>query len=189
LSKEHAHRELPCPGAADLERLAEKAARIRFVLTDVDGVLTSAHLFYGGGTPHLRGFSTRDGAAMNWLADSGIPVGFLSALDAPSTRERAKDLRVEEVLLGSGHKLPSFLSLCERRGLRPNEIAYLGDDLHDLPVLRQAGLSACPHDAAQEVLETCDWVVPRQGGAGAFRAVAELILKVQGHWEGILLRY
>jgi len=166
-----------------------RAGRIRLVLTDVDGVLTSSHLFYGVEGSHLRGFSPRDGAAMNWLAQSGIPVGFISALDAPSTRARARDLGVEELHLGSGEKLPIFQSILERRGLAAQEVAYLGDDLHDLPILLRAGLSVCPVDAAPEVRAACHWAVPLRGGEGVFRAAGELILKAQGFWEGIVARY
>jgi 3-deoxy-D-manno-octulosonate 8-phosphate phosphatase (KDO 8-P phosphatase) len=172
-----------------LNRLGDRARKIRLVLTDVDGVLTSSHLLYGHEGLHLRAFSTKDGAAMNWLPEHGIPVGFISALDAPSTRQRARDLKVEEVHLGSGQKLSIFLEICHRRGLEPDSVAYLGDDLHDLPVLRRAGLSICPEDAVPEVLRACHWVVPRNGGEGVFRAAGELILKAQGHWQTILARY
>lgn len=169
--------------------LRDRAGRIRLVLTDVDGVLTSSHLYYGHEGRHLRGFSTRDGAAMNWLAQSGIPVGFISALDAPSTRDRARDLGVAELHLGSGEKLPIFQSILGRRGLAAQEVAYLGDDLHDLPILLRAGLSVCPEDAAPEVQAACHWTAPLKGGEGVFRAAGELILKAQGLWEGILARY
>ena len=169
--------------------LAARARMIRLVLTDVDGVLTSSHLYYGIDGIHLRGFSTRDGAAIGWLGQSGIPVGFISALDAPSTRARARDLNVEELHLGSGDKGPVLQSILARRGLEPAQVAYLGDDLHDLPVLRRVGLAACPMDAAPEVREVCHWAVPLRGGEGVFRAVAECVLQAQGLWEGILARY
>ena len=166
-----------------------RAREIKLVLTDVDGVLTSSHLFYGMEGIHLRAFSTRDGAAMNWLAASGIPVGFISALDAPSTRARARDLGVAELHLGSGEKWPIFQAILERRGLKAEEVAYLGDDLHDLPILLRAGLSACPMDAAREVQAACHWTVPLKGGEGVFREVGEAILKAQGLWATVLAQY
>lgn len=169
--------------------LADRARRIRLVLTDIDGVLTSSHLFYGLEGAHLRGFSTRDGAGINWLVQSGLPVGFISALDAPSSRARARDLNVAEVHLGSGDKLPVLQSILARRGLDPMEVAYLGDDLHDLPVLRRVGLAACPLDAAPEVQAACHWTVPLRGGEGVLRAVAECVLKAQGLWAAVLARY
>jgi len=157
--------------------LEARARLIRLVLTDVDGVLTSSHLFYGHEGIHLRGFSTRDGAGIHWLVQSGIPVGFISALDAPSTRARARDLGVAELHLGSGDKGPVLQAILARRGLEPAQVAYLGDDLHDLPVLRRVGLAAC------------HWTVPLRGGDGVFRAVAECVLKAQGLWEAVLARY
>lgn len=169
--------------------LAARARLIRLVLTDVDGVLTSSHLFYGHEGIHLRGFSTRDGAGIHWLVQSGIPVGFISALDAPSTRARARDLGVEELHLGSGDKGPVLQSILARRGLQPAQVAYLGDDLHDLPVLLRAGLACCPEDAAPEVRAACHWIVPLRGGEGVFRAVAECVLKAQGLWDAVLARY
>lgn len=173
------------PGAS----IRARAAAIKLVLTDVDGVLTSSHLFYGIEGIHLRAFSTRDGAAIQWLARRGIPVGFISALDAPSTRARARDLGVEEVHLGGGEKLPIFLSILERRGLAPTEVAYLGDDLMDLPVLRRVGLSVCPMDAPPEVRDACHWTVPLRGGEGVFRAAGECILKARGLWASVLEGY
>jgi 3-deoxy-D-manno-octulosonate 8-phosphate phosphatase (KDO 8-P phosphatase) len=80
-------------------------------------------------------------------------------------------------------------SILLRRGLEASQVAYLGDDLHDLPVLRRVGLAACPMDAAPEVQAACHWTVPLRGGEGVFRAVAECVLKAQGLWEGVLARY
>lgn len=178
-----------CPDESVLGLLRERARKIRMVLTDVDGVLTSSHLYYGHEGMHLRAFSTRDGAGINWLVQAGIPVGFISALDAPSTRQRARDLNVEELHLGSGEKLPILEEICVRRGLAIDEVAYLGDDLHDLPLLNRVGLSICPMDAAPELRDRCHWTVPLRGGEGVFRAAAELILKSQERWETILTRY
>lgn len=178
-----------CPDEEVIEALGDRARKIRIVLTDVDGVLTSSHLFYGHEGVNLRAFSTRDGAGMNWLNQSGIPVGFISALDAPATRQRALDLRVEEVHLGSGDKLPVLKEICERRRLSFEQVAYLGDDLHDWPLLGRVGLAVCPQDAASELHKICHWCVPLRGGDGVFRAVSELVLKSQGHWASIVERY
>jgi 3-deoxy-D-manno-octulosonate 8-phosphate phosphatase (KDO 8-P phosphatase) len=182
-------RQAPCPSEEVLASLREQAGKIRLVLTDVDGVLTSSHLWYGHEGVQLRGFSTRDGAGINWLTQSGIPVGFISALDAPSTRQRARDLKVAELHLGPGAKLPMVQAIAARRGLALDQVAYLGDDLHDLPVLRRVGLSVCPMDAAREVRAACHWTVPLRGGEGVFRAAAELILRSRDRWASILADY
>lgn len=171
------------------DRSCLSAQRVRLVLTDVDGVLTSSQVIYDALGARHRAFSTRDGAAIQWLAQCGIPVGFISALDDASTRKRGQDLGVEELHLGVRDKLATFHALLQRRGLQPEEVAYFGDDLLDLPVLLSVGLSACPADAAAEVQVACGWVLPQKGGEGFFRAAAEGILKAQGRWEGILARY
>jgi len=173
----------PCPEAIG------RAHRVRLVLTDVDGVLTSSHVIYDGeGTRH-RAFSTRDGAAIQWLAQCGIPVGFISALDDASTRRRAEDLGVAEPHLGIKDKGAVLRELLRRHGLGAEEVAYLGDDLLDLPVLLRVGFSACPADAAEEVRGACTLVTQAKGGEGCFREAATFILKAQGRWAGILAHY
>ncbi len=166
-----------------------QARRIRLVLTDVDGILTSSQLIYDSEGAHLRAFSTRDGAAMQWLAQSGIPVGFISALNDPSTRKRGEDLGIEELHLGPQNKLATLRSILERLNLKPENVAYFGDDLVDLPVLMVVGLSACPSDAAAEVQKACSLVLLQKGGEGFFRAAAEFILKSHGQWGAIVARY
>ena len=164
------------------------ARKIRMVLSDVDGVLTSSHVIYDDRGARLRAFSTRDGAAIQWLGKSGIPVGFISALDDPSTRRRGEDLGVAELHLGVHDKLQVLHSIMDRRGLKPDEVAYFGDDLLDFPVLRSVGFACCPADAAPELAASC-LVLPHRGGEGFFRAAAEVILKGQGYWDSILLGF
>jgi len=174
---------------AGLPESWEKAAqKIKMVLTDVDGVLTSSHVIYDDRGVRLRAFSTRDGAAIQWLSRSGIPVGFISALDDPSTRRRGEDLGVEELHLGVHDKLQVLQGILDRRGLDPSEVAYFGDDLLDFPVLRLVGLPVCPADAAPELQAKC-LTLSQRGGDGFFRAAAEAVLKAQGRWDRILAAY
>ena len=181
---------LPGPPGPVTEGIAVEAARrVRLVLTDVDGVLTSSHLIYDVHGAHLRAFSTRDGAAIQWLSQSGIPVGFISALDDASTRRRGEELGVQELHLGPQDKLATFHSILGRHRLNPEEIAYLGDDLVDLPVILAVGFSACPADAAQEVQSASTLVMRQKGGEGCFRAAAEFILQAQGRWAPLVSRY
>ena len=180
----------PALVAPDLTQNAMRRAKsVRLVLTDVDGVLTNSQVIYDVHGARLRAFSTRDGAAIQWLAQSGIPVGFISALDDASTRKRGEDLGVLELHLGSQDKLATLLGILARLGLRPEEVAYFGDDLVDLPVLMSVGFSACPSDAAPEVRAACGLVLAEQGGEGFFRAATEFILKAQDKWGTILARY
>jgi 3-deoxy-D-manno-octulosonate 8-phosphate phosphatase (KDO 8-P phosphatase) len=131
----------------------------------------------------------RDGAAIKWLQRAGIPVAFISGLDAGATRHRALDLGVEDCFAGFLEKKPILDQLCAKYGLTYDQVAHLGDDLPDLPLLRRVGLACCPSDAAPEVKAACHWVMDLPGGHGLLRAVAERILKVQGHWAGLVGRY
>jgi 3-deoxy-D-manno-octulosonate 8-phosphate phosphatase (KDO 8-P phosphatase) len=185
-NKKHTSRDAKCASAP---KWMDAAREVRLVMTDVDGILTSSHVIYDDRGVRLRAFSTRDGAAIQWLAQSGIPVGFISALDDPSTRRRGQDLGVDELHLGPQDKLATLRSILARRGITPRETAYFGDDLQDLPVMREVGFAACPSDAAQEVRDACALVLPQAGGECFFRAVAECILKAQGHWNRIVSKY
>jgi 3-deoxy-D-manno-octulosonate 8-phosphate phosphatase (KDO 8-P phosphatase) len=168
--------------------LDERLAGIRLVCTDVDGVLTTGDLHYGEGA-HGKVFNVRDGAAIKWLQRAGIPVAFISGLASPATLRRAGDLQVEDCFAGRLDKAPLLGQLCAKYGLGPDQVAHLGDDLADLPLLTRVGLACCPRDAVPEVLAACHWVVPVDGGRGVLRAVAEAILKAQGHWAGVVAGY
>lgn len=169
--------------------LNARLARIRLLCTDVDGVLTTGHLHYGLESAHTKAFHVRDGAAIKWLQASGVTVAFISGLATPATRLRAMDLGIEDCYMGRLEKLPVLEQLRAKYGLELDQIAHLGDDLHDLPLLRRVGLAACPEDAVDEVKAACHWVVPTQGGRGVLRSVGEAILKAQGKWDGILAKY
>ena len=172
-----------------MKTLEERIRAIRLVCTDVDGVLTTGELHYGDGATHHKTFNVRDGAGIKWLQRAGIPVAFISGLHSPATLQRARDLQVEDCVAGPLEKKPVLDQLCAKYGLRPDQVAHLGDDLADLPLLNCVGLACCPQDAVEEVRAACHWVVPAPGGQGVLRAVAERILKVQGHWDAILASY
>ena len=169
--------------------LEERARAIRLVCTDVDGVLTTGALQYGAEPGHTKVFNVRDGAGIKWLQRFGIPVAFISGLDSPATRHRAADLKVEDCFVGRLAKKPILDQLCAKYDLAPEQVAYLGDDLLDLSLLRAVGLACCPADAVAEVLAVAHWTVPVAGGRGVLRPVAELILKAQRHWDAVLDSY
>ena len=166
-----------------------RARAIRLVCTDVDGVLTTGALQYGDEPKHTKAFNVRDGAGIKWLQRFGIPVAFISGLDSPATIHRAWDLKVEDCFVGHLVKGPVLDQLCAKYGLRPEEVVHVGDDLADLPLLNRVGLACCPQDAVAEVRDRAHWVVPVDGGRGVLRAVAELILKAQGHWDAVVASY
>ena len=172
-----------------MDDLDLRAAKIRLLCTDVDGVLTTGALRYGPEPGHTKAFFVRDGAAIKWLQGAGIPVAFISGLDAGATVNRARDLGVEDCFAGHLDKKPVLDQLCAKYGLAYDQVAHLGDDLPDLPLLRRVGLACCPSDAAAEVKAVCHWDTGVAGGRGVLRAVAERLLKAQGRWTDLVTKY
>lgn len=168
--------------------LEQRLRSIRLVCTDVDGVLTDGTLVYGAEV-HTKDFNVRDGSATKWLQESGLQVAFLSGLDSPATARRARDLGVEHCIMGRLDKVPALADLCARLGLSFEQVAHIGDDLHDIPVLRRVALGCCPADAVPEVKAAAHLVLGTAGGRGAFREAAERILKAQGLWAEVLAHY
>jgi len=172
-----------------VDDLDQRAAKIRLLCTDIDGVLTTGALLYGLEPGHRKAFFVRDGAAIKWLQRAGIPVAFISGLASAATENRARDLGVEDCFAGHLDKKPVLDQLCAKYGLQPDQVAHLGDDLPDLPLLRRVGLACCPSDAAPEVKAVCHWTTDAPGGQGVLRAVAERILKAQGRWAELVGKY
>lgn len=170
--------------------LETNASRIKLILFDVDGVLTDGKiLLHADGTESKR-FDIRDGIAMVWAQRAGVTVGFLSARSSPVTTHRAAQLGISLVHNGVPvNKLETYDQILRQEGLADAEVAYMGDDVLDLPVLGRAGLSAAPADAVAEVRSRVDWVSRSAGGCGAARELVELILRAQGKWEPLVAAF
>jgi 3-deoxy-D-manno-octulosonate 8-phosphate phosphatase (KDO 8-P phosphatase) len=164
----------------------EKAARTRLLLLDVDGVLTDGAVIIGADGNEAKSFFIRDGAGIVMLQRAGIRVGLLSGRPSGATTRRAAELRIELVVQESTDKLRGFTRILEDTGLDAQDVAYMGDDLLDLPILTRAGLATAPGDATPEVLAVAHWVSACPGGRGAVREIAELLLRTQQQWDGIL---
>jgi 3-deoxy-D-manno-octulosonate 8-phosphate phosphatase (KDO 8-P phosphatase) len=169
--------------------LTEKASRIRLLLFDVDGVLTDGVVVIHGDGSESKGFHIRDGAAIVWAQRSGLPVALLSARTSAATRHRAAQLAIRLVLQGVPSKLAGYEQILRTSAIEDAAVAYMGDDLLDLPVIARAGLSAAPADAAVEVRERVDWVSRHNGGRGAVREFIELVLRAQGRWDAVTRDY
>lgn len=166
------------PVVAGIQRLRlPLSADIRLIVCDVDGTLTEGGVTLGD-SPHAhRTFNTHDGLGTHLLLDAGIKVAWLSATSSgESIRHRAAMLRVTHVDAAEGPKGPRFLAICRTLGVDPGHALYLGDDVNDLPAMRQAALSACPADARPEVRNSVDLVLETPGGRGAFRELADILL-------------
>jgi 3-deoxy-D-manno-octulosonate 8-phosphate phosphatase (KDO 8-P phosphatase) len=169
--------------------IQERASRVRLLLFDVDGVLTDGVVIVHADGTESKGFHIRDGAAIVWAQRAGLPVGLLSARASPATTQRAAQLAVRLVQQGVPSKQAGFEQILRDAEVEEQFVAYMGDDLLDLPVLRRAGLSAAPADAAAEVREAAHWVSSARGGQGAVRELIELVLRAQGRWEDVLAEY
>lgn len=168
---------------------AEKAGRVKLVAMDVDGVLTDGKTYCRPDGSHIVPFDVHDGSGIKYLGRAGLQTALISGRDVRAVRHRAETLGIDEVIQGAKNKLPAFRDLCEAMGREDEEVCYIGDDLTDLPVLRQAGLSAAVRDARPEVRREADLVTDAAGGEGAVRELAEYILKARGDWDGIMERY
>ena len=166
-----------------------KAARIRLLLFDVDGVLTDGQVLLDGDGTESKQFDIKDGIAIVWAQRMGLTVGFLSARTSASTVQRAAQLGVTLVYQGVANKLDTYEQivgdLCEDE----EDVAYMGDDIVDLGVLGRAGLSAAPADAVEEVRARVHWISRAPGGRGAVRELIEVVLRAQGRWETLLASY
>ena len=165
---------------------ADRAQRIKAIVFDVDGVLTDGGLWYGPTGEVMKRFDVKDGHAMVLARLTGLPIAILTARNSPIVEVRAQELKLARVFQGRREKGPAFEELCNELSLAPLEVAYMGDDVNDLPALSRAGLSACPADAVSLVREAVHFVSARPGGHGAARELIELILQATGRWEQAL---
>jgi 3-deoxy-D-manno-octulosonate 8-phosphate phosphatase (KDO 8-P phosphatase) len=169
--------------------LHAKASRVRLLLFDVDGVMTDGMVMMHADGSESKSFHIRDGAAIVWAQRAGLIVGLLSARTSGATAQRAAQLAIRTVSQGVTNKLAGYEQIIQDAGVTDEDVAYMGDDLLDIPVLRRVGLSAAPSDAALEVRERVDWVSPSGGGRGAVRDLIELVLRAQERWDGIVQQY
>ena len=166
-----------------------RAAAIKLVLFDVDGVLTDGKILLHADGTESKQFDIKDGTAIVWAQRLTLTVGFLSARISASTAQRARQLGVTVVHQGVASKLDTYDQIIDGLMLEDEQVAYMGDDVLDLGVLSRAGLAAAPADAAPDVRSRVHWVSAARGGDGAARELIELILRAQGKWDGIIDAY
>lgn len=157
--------------------------RVRLLILDVDGVLTDGRVWYGPGGAEWKCFHVHDGLALARAAAAGFPVAIVSARRSEAVSRRCAELGLSEVHQGVKDKLAVYQALRARHGCRDDDVACMGDDLTDLPLLERAGLALAPADAAAAVRRAADWVSRFGGGRGAVREVLEAILRARGQWD------
>jgi 3-deoxy-D-manno-octulosonate 8-phosphate phosphatase (KDO 8-P phosphatase) len=172
--------------------ILERARKIKLFLMDVDGTLTdgSVNLISlpgeGGGVAEMKAFNSQDGAGLKLAHIMGIRTGFITGRKSPAVSQRAHELSVEFVYLGQATKMAAFEECLQKAGVQADEVAYMGDDLPDMPVAKRAGLAVAVANAAPELKAVCHFVTNARGGDGSAREIVELILKSQGRWEEAL---
>jgi|SRR3984957_7451578 3-deoxy-D-manno-octulosonate 8-phosphate phosphatase (KDO 8-P phosphatase) len=166
----------------------ERARKIKLFLMDVDGTLTDGSvnlisLPAGGGIAEMKSFNSQDGAGLKLAHIMGIRSGFITGRKSPAVSQRAQELKVEFVYLGQETKTAAFNECLQKAAVTEEEVAYMGDDLPDIPLAKRAGLAVAVANAAAELKAVCHYVTSSAGGNGSAREVVELILKAQGRWE------
>ena len=160
-----------------------KAKKIKLLLLDVDGVLTDGRIIIDDRGVETKQFNVRDGQGISLLLRSGVDVGFMTARSSKVVSRRAKELGVRIVRQGVQNKLDAYHAIRANLRLSDHEIAYMGDDVIDLAVLRQAGLAITVNDGWHGLIPAVDFVTASAGGSGAVREVAEILLVAQGNWS------
>ncbi len=158
----------------------DKLAKIKFVITDVDGVLTDGSLYYDANGEALKRFHVRDGLGIRMLLAAGIQVAVLSGGDTPVLRKRIEHLRIPYSLLGKMEKSTACREFMQQVSVQPDEVAYLGDDTLDLPAFEVVGTAVAVGDAPDYIKRQADLVLQTAGGQGAFRELSDMILAAQG---------
>ncbi len=169
--------------------LNNKLKRIKLLLLDVDGVLTDGDIIYNDNGEETKVFNVKDGLGIRLLMKVGIKVCIITGRRSNALYHRCKNLGIAHIFDGVGDKAAILDLILEQTNISAEKIAFMGDDLPDLPLMKKVGLSIAVADAHEIVLENADMVISANGGSGAAREACEAILKAQGHWERILERF
>jgi len=167
----------------------KSAQKIKLLLLDVDGVLTDGRLYYGNSGEELKAFDIQDGLGIKLLQSAGIKVGIITGRSSDLVKRRAKELSIDPVIQGREDKLTALNELLKDMNFNLEEIAFVGDDLPDLAVVRRVGLGITPANGNHILASQALWQTKKSGGNGAVREVAELILIAQGKLESLLASY
>ena len=162
---------------------------IKFLVLDVDGTLTDGKIYVDNKDNSFKAFNVKDGFALvNWLKLGG-EVAILTGKKSNIVERRAKELGIKYIIQGSKNKKQDLKNLLKELNITFENVAYMGDDLNDLGVMKSVGFSACPKDSVQEVLEITNFISSKNGGDGAVREFLEHIMKKNGMWKKILEKY
>ncbi|HEX7175362.1 MAG TPA: HAD hydrolase family protein [Pyrinomonadaceae bacterium] len=171
------------------QSLESRAARVKLLLMDCDGVLTDGRITLLDGGGEQKSFHTRDGHGIVMLHRAGLRTGVISGRTSTALDARARDLGMHFVRQGTWDKVKDYEELLAEAGVREEEVGYVGDDVTDIPLMRRCGFAAAVADATEDTRAAAHYVTRLNGGFGAVREVCELLLKAQGRWSELLERY
>ncbi len=172
-----------------MEQIKTRAQKIKLVIFDVDGVLTDGRLFYGDDGQEYKAFQSRDGHGMKMLQKSGVEIALITGRTSEVVNHRAKNLGIQHVYQGQLQKLPAFNALLERLKFTADEVAYVGDDVVDLPVMLRVGLAITVSDGHELAKKHAHLITQQAGGQGAAREICEFIMRAQGTWDNLIQEY
>jgi 3-deoxy-D-manno-octulosonate 8-phosphate phosphatase (KDO 8-P phosphatase) len=172
-----------------MQEILKRAKRIELIIFDVDGVLTDSTLYLGDDGQEYKAFNSKDGLGMKLLQKSGVEIGIITGRTSKVVAIRMESLGIKHVYQGQRNKIPAFETLRDELGLTNEQIAYVGDDVVDLPILRQVGLAIAVQDAHDLVKQHVHWQTKLPGGRGAAREICELILQAQGNLDNAFEKF
>jgi 3-deoxy-D-manno-octulosonate 8-phosphate phosphatase (KDO 8-P phosphatase) len=177
------------PNNSDQASLEQRASGVRMLVFDVDGVLTDGSLFYDNQGQEYKAFNSRDGHGIKMLRASGVEIGIITGRTSQIVLHRARNLGITHIYQGAEDKLEALQALLQTTGLTAQQVAYMGDDVVDLPVLNRCALAITVPDAPDEVKTRCHVVTRAGAGRGAAREACELIMRAQGTWASQIALY
>ena len=163
----------------DIKKLREIAKDIKLVAFDVDGVMTDGSLTFTEDGKEIKTYNAKDGLGVVMLSKAGLITTIITARDNGTVKHRAKILNIQELYMGQKNKILALNELIEKYGIKKSQVAYMGDDLPDMCVLKEVGLKCCPNDAVERVKELCNFVCKKNGGKGAVRELCDFILNAK----------
>ncbi|AOE50501.1 3-deoxy-manno-octulosonate-8-phosphatase KdsC [Kangiella sediminilitoris] len=171
------------------EELLEKAARIKLLICDVDGVLSNGQVIIGNHGEELKTFNIKDGFGLKSLMKHGVEVAIITGRNSEIVAKRCQELSIQHYYQGQQNKIAAYTELCEKLSIQPFEVCHVGDDLPDLPLMRRSGLGVTVSDGHWFVREHADWVTDSKGGHGAVREITDMILQSQSGLESLHREY
>jgi len=164
------------------EKIREQLKNTRTFIFDIDGVLTPGTVLVTEEGHMLRSVNIKDGYALQHAVKQGYNIGIISGGNSSGMLSRFRGLGIEQIYLGQKNKMAAFEEVCRVFDVTPEDVAYMGDDMPDFPVLQQAGIACCPADAASDIKEICNYISPVNGGQGCARNLLETAMKLHNTW-------